>query len=585
MATTKNPERESTHVPSQPALDNVELLIAEMGLTLDASALHIESERRRAEAEALAELVRQGATDPDTDRVVGLVTETASHLLGADYAGVALVEADGSRSWRGVWGNRSDAWRTTARLAGRGPVAQCISEGRTIVSEHLQDHPDFPMANLTLHTSEGGRTALTTPLFSRDGTLGALVLGWRSDFSPAADHIRLAEALAGYAATVIDNARAHSRVATRAEELRILYEALACGVLVRDADGRIIHVNAAGEEIFGIGLDEMQGRTSASLWRAIREDGTAVPPEARPGAVALREGQPVRRFTEGVVRRDGTIRWLQVDSVPVFDAGGTLRRVVSSFIDVTARKQAEEEIKQLNQDLERRVLERTSELEAANKELEAFSYSVSHDLRAPLRSIDGFSQALLEDYGSVLEGAGSDYLHRVLAATHRMAELIDDVLTLARVARHPIRHELVELSGLAEAIAQDLDHTEPERRVTWQIEEGLCASGDPHLLRVVLENLLGNAWKFTSRRDEATIEFGRGSDGSAEGYFVRDNGAGFDMAYADKLFAPFQRLHAITEFDGTGIGLATVQRIIHRHGGRAWAEGAPDQGATIYFSL
>jgi GAF domain-containing protein len=190
--------------------------------TTELASFTVEPERRRAEAEALAELVRQGATDPDTDRVVGLVTETACRLLEADYAGVALVDADGTRSWRGVWGNRTDAWRTTARLAGRGPVAKCIAEGRTFVSEHLRENPDFPQANLTLHMSEGGLTALTTPLFSRGSTLGALVLGWRSEFSPMSDHVRLAEALAGYAATIIDNARAHDRVAARAEELRSL---------------------------------------------------------------------------------------------------------------------------------------------------------------------------------------------------------------------------------------------------------------------------------------------------------------------------------------------------------------------------
>ena len=566
------------------AFDAADLMAAEMGLTPDLTDLHLESERRRAEAEALAELVRQGATNPDTDHVVGLVTETACRLLRADYAGVALVEPDGSRSWRGVWGNRTDAWRTTARLAGRGPVAQCIAQGRTIVSEHLAEHPDFPLANLTLHTSEGGRTALTTPLFSRAGTLGALVLGWRTDFSLATDHIRLAEALASCAATVIDNARAHTRVAARAEELRTLHEALACGVLVRDAGGHIVHANAAAEEMFGISFEEMRGSTSASMWRAIHEDGTEVLAADRPGSLALRLRQPVRKFTEGIIRPDGALRWLQVDSVPVLDANGEPTQVVSSFIDVTSRKQAEAEVRQLNEQLEHRVLERTSELEAANRELEAFSYSVSHDLRAPLRSIDGFSQALLEDYGSQLDGDGQDYLHQVRSATQRMAELIDDLLTLARVARHSISHELVDLSSLADAIVQDLQAAHPDREVTWEIEPGLCATGDIHLLRVMLENLLGNAWKFTSRKPHATIAFGR-THGEEEAYFVRDDGAGFDMAYADKLFSPFQRLHKQSEFDGTGVGLATVQRIVHRHGGQAWAEAAPDHGATIYFSL
>jgi len=566
-------------------VDALALLAIQISPALDVARLYLESERRRAEAEALAELARQGAIEPDTDRAVSLVTETASRLLGADYAGVALTEANGSRSWRGAWGNRSEGWLTGARLLGRGLVTRCLAEGHTVVAEHLGENPEFPLANLPLHEEEGGRTALTTPLVSREGALGALVLGWRWDFRPTARHVRLAEALAGYAATVIDNARAHARLAARAEELTSLYQAVACGVLVRNAGGQIIHANAAAEEIFGLGLEQMRGRTSASLWQAIHEDGTEVPGAERPGARALRERQPIRGFTEGVIRPDGALRWLQVDSVPVLDASGKPRRVVSSFIDITARKQAEEEVKKLNAELERRVTERTSELEAANKELEAFSYSVSHDLRAPLRSIDGFSQALLEEYGPALEGEGRDYLNRVRSAAQRMAELIDDVLTLARVARHAIHREVVDLSALADAVARDLQSTQPERDVTWEIEQGLHATGDVRLLQVVLENLLGNAWKFTSKRPTTTIAFGSSRADPQAVYFVRDNGAGFDMAYADKLFTPFQRLHTLAEFEGTGVGLATVQRIIHRHGGRVWAEGAPEQGATISFSL
>ena len=265
MERTQNSDQEQPPTPSLPGAGIVELLTAEMGLTLDTSEPYADLDRGRAEAQALAELVRQGAADPDTERVVGLVTETACRLLGADYAGVALIEADGSRSWRGVWGNRSDAWRATARLQGRGPVSRCIAEGRTLVTEHLGEDPEFPLANLPLHEREGGRTALTTPLFGREEVVGALVLGWRWELSPASDHVRLAEALAGYAATVIDNARTHAHVAARAAELRTLYEALACGVLVRDAEGRIVHANAAAEEMFGISFEEMRGSTSAAM--------------------------------------------------------------------------------------------------------------------------------------------------------------------------------------------------------------------------------------------------------------------------------------------------------------------------------
>jgi signal transduction histidine kinase len=229
--------------------------------------------------------------------------------------------------------------------------------------------------------------------------------------------------------------------------------------------------------------------------------------------------------------------------------------------------------------------QQTAQLAATNKELEAFSYSVSHDLRAPLRSIDGFSQALLEDYGDQLDTDGQDYLQRVRAATQRMAQLIDDLLSLARVTRSELHHDLVDLSAHAKTIANELQRTQPDRQVAFVIAPGLAAHGDERLLHLVLENLLANAWKFTGGCACPHIEFGAVPCDGQIAYFVRDNGAGFDMAYADKLFGAFQRLHALTEFAGTGIGLATVQRVIHRHGGRVWAESAVAQGATFFFSL
>jgi CHASE3 domain sensor protein/signal transduction histidine kinase len=240
---------------------------------------------------------------------------------------------------------------------------------------------------------------------------------------------------------------------------------------------------------------------------------------------------------------------------------------------------------QLYAQIEQRVVERTVQLQAANKELETFAYSVSHDLRAPLRGIDGFSQALLEDYGDRLDAAGLDYLRRVRTAAQRMAELIDDLLQLSRVTRSELRREMVDLSALAADIATTLRQHEPQRALDVTIADRVVAQGDPRLLRVLLENLLGNAWKFTSQRPHAHIEFGLARHDGKPVYFVRDDGAGFDMAYADKLFGAFQRLHAATEFEGSGIGLATVARIAHRHGGRVWAEGAVDAGATFFFTL
>jgi signal transduction histidine kinase len=231
------------------------------------------------------------------------------------------------------------------------------------------------------------------------------------------------------------------------------------------------------------------------------------------------------------------------------------------------------------------VAERTASLEEANRELEAFSYSVSHDLRAPLRAIDGFSQELLAGYAGRLDDQGRHYLERIRAASQRMAQLIDDLLQLSRLSRGEMRHQPIDLSGVAQEVADELRRREPGRDVTFVIEPGVGGFGDPRLLRLVLENLLGNAWKFTARHPRATISFGRAEVQGGPAYVVRDDGAGFDMAFADKLFGAFQRLHSDRDFPGTGIGLAIVQRIISRHGGRVRGEGAVERGASFSFTL
>jgi signal transduction histidine kinase len=249
------------------------------------------------------------------------------------------------------------------------------------------------------------------------------------------------------------------------------------------------------------------------------------------------------------------------------------------------RERAEAEVRALNVSLEAQVGVRTSQLEAANRELESFSYSVSHDLRAPLRSVDGFSRALLEDYDHLLDDEGRDHLRRICAASRHMGCLIDDMLNLARVSRGEMQRTPVDLSALARGVADDLRKADPDRAIEFVIAPDLRATGDPRLLRVVLENLLQNASKFSSTRPAARIECGQTIHNGAPAYFVRDDGVGFDMAYAHKLFGAFQRLHTETEFPGTGIGLATVQRIVHRHGGSVWAESQLGRGATFYFTL
>ncbi|MDI9636225.1 PAS domain S-box protein [Geitlerinema splendidum] len=295
---------------------------------------------------------------------------------------------------------------------------------------------------------------------------------------------------------------------------------------------------------------------------------------------------PTYSLEKRYLRKDGSPVWVDVTVSIVQQPSGTPKYFVTVIQDISDRKQAEQEIQLLNEQLEQRVIERTAQLEAANRELEAFSYSVSHDLRAPLRSIDGFSQVLIERYSDCLDDRGQHYLQRIRAGSQRMGELIDDLLSLSRVTRSEMQYRTVDLSAIATAILVELQARHPERSVRIAIAPSLKAQGDARLLCIVLENLLQNAWKYTSRCINAEIEFGAIlHEENKLAYFVRDNGAGFDMAYAGKLFGAFQRLHTDAEFPGTGIGLATVQRIIHRHGGSVWAQSAVDRGATFFFTL
>ena len=265
---------------------------------------------------------------------------------------------------------------------------------------------------------------------------------------------------------------------------------------------------------------------------------------------------------------------------------GELAALIESFNEMLAQiQQRDRALQGAHDELEQRVHERTHQLAVANKELEAFSYSVSHDLRAPLRSIDGFSQALLEDHADRLNADAQELLGRVRSATQRMSTLIDDLLDLSRITRADMRRGNVNLSELAGTVAEELQKTEPGRSVEFVIPDGLTANGDSHLLRVVMENLLGNAWKYTSGHSRARIEFGSKEVNGQMVYFVRDDGAGFDPTYSSRLFGAFQRLHTASEFPGTGVGLASVQRIIHRHGGTITAEAAVEKGATFYFTL
>jgi len=384
---------------------------------------------------------------------------------------------------------------------------------------------------------------------------------------------------------ITERKRAEQAVRKSEENIRLLLESTVEGIYGVDLDGNCTFANPSCAKVIGYGdINQLVGNNMHALIHHTRNDGTPYPEEECRIYEAFREKKPTNVDDEILWRSDGTSFPAEYRSNPIWQDGNVIGTVVT-FIDITERKKAEKELKKHRDHLEELVEERTNELSSVNKELEAFAYSVSHDLRAPLRGIDGFSRALLEDYSDKLDDTGKDYLNRVSAATLRMSQLIDDLLTLSRVTRSEMTTEPVDLSALAHDVADDLGKEEPTRHIKLSIDKGLMAQGDKRLLHVVLYNLMSNSWKFTWKRLDASIEIGSDRREEEEVYFVRDNGVGFDMKYADKLFGAFQRLHTLAEFPGTGIGLAIVQRIIHRHGGRVWAEAEVDKGAVFYFTL
>lgn len=361
------------------------------------------------------------------------------------------------------------------------------------------------------------------------------------------------------------------------EKLRLLVSGVRdYAILMLDPEGRITTWSEGAERIKGYRAEEIIGQHFSKFYTP---EATA---EGKPALELKRAAEQGRFEEEGWrVRKDGSCFWASVVVTPLRDKSGRLRGFAKVTRDITERKRIEEQLETKRTDLTRSNLE----LIAANRELEAFSYSVSHDLRAPLRSIDGFSLALLEDYEEKLDQEGRDNLHRVRAATQRMGVLIDDLLNLSRVSRSEMKLQRVNLSALGRIVGAELANGQAKRQVEFYVEEGMEAYADPHLMRIVLENLLGNAWKFTSKRESAFIEFGQKVREEGHVYFVRDDGAGFDPIRAARLFGAFQRFHDKDDFPGTGVGLATVQRIIQRHGGRVWAESAVNKGAAFYFTV
>jgi PAS domain S-box-containing protein len=352
------------------------------------------------------------------------------------------------------------------------------------------------------------------------------------------------------------------------------------GIFLIDAKGNVLSWNIGAERILGYPAEEILGKPLDCFFT--QEDIQRGLP-AQELQLAVSKGQ---YEAEGqLVRKDGSVFTSHGTVTPVYNDHGILTGFSKILRDITERKQAEEKIRQLAETLEQRVRERTSQLELVNKELESFTHSVSHDLRAPLRNLAKLSQILLSRNNEHLDLESRQYLSYILESSQQALQLASALLDLSRVTSAPLAMHSIDLTRLAEEISGELQECEPDRHVTLKISKELVGYGDPVLVKIALQNLFENAWKFSSKSPNATIEFSSKQEDGQTVFYIRDNGVGFDPEYAGKLFQPFQRLHSADEFYGTGVGLATVQRIIHRHGGHIWAEGSVNQGATFYFTF
>jgi signal transduction histidine kinase len=472
-------------------------------------------------------------------------------------------------------------------------AARALEGGQLILRD--PDAPASPEHIPFGDKSHPSASIMYVPIRKDEKVLGLLSLQSYTPDAYTRDDLSALEALADHCGGALEriraeqeNERLNQELRLRLEELQTVFRVAPVGIAVaHDPECRLITGNPAFTSLLGVDAFanvSFEGPDAARLPFKITRGGKSVPVSELPMHVAARKGVTVRDQEFEIVFRDGRVIHTYISASPLYDDSGRVRGSLGVLIDLTERKRAEAEVLRLNEDLEKRVKERTSQLEAINKELEAFSYSVSHDLRAPLRSIRGFSEVLLERYCKQLDPTGQEFLRRACQSSQQMETLIEDLLKLSRVSRSELQRQKVNLSHIAESLAADLKKADPQRDVELVIEPGLQARGDERLLRVAMDNLLRNAWKFTGKQPRAKIEVGS-SKGPPQAFFVRDNGAGFDMTYSSRLFGVFQRLHTVSEFPGTGVGLATVQRIISRHGGRVWATGKVDRGATFYFTL
>jgi PAS domain S-box-containing protein len=570
------------------------------GKTYDLGFIRDITERKRLQArEAMRTTILEQLTKGDAlPDVLSAIVHAVEAEQPQALASILLLDKNRERLLIGACPSFPQSFRNVVDGMRVGPTAGCCGtaawSGKRVITADIQADPN-PTAFRNIAADVGLVSCWAQPIADRLGqVLGTFSLYGREASQPSAEDLELLQAVANLAGVAIEHRQAEEEIrqlnvdlerrvrertrelAASEERMRLFFNHKLVGAAITAPEKHAIHTNDKLCQIFGYSHEEL----SRLQWPEVTypED---LPAELEQHERMLRGESDGYTIEKRLIRKDGSIVYANFAVSCVRKADGSIDYLVSMVEDISERKKAEQSVRRLHQDLQQRA----EQLEAANKELESFSYSVSHDLRAPLRSIDGFSKALEEDFSAVLGAEGQSYIDTIRAAARRMSNLIDDMLMLARVSRSELVRKPMDLAVLAATVVCELRQADPERQLEFINAAPLLVNGDARLLRIVLDNLLGNAWKFTSRQSLSTIEFGRTTRDGVAVYFIRDNGVGFDMAHAKKLFGAFERLHAATEFPGSGIGLATVQRVIQRHGGRVWAESEPGKGATFFFTL